>query len=308
MAIERSVAVDEVAARQHGLVTSAQAVECLGLSRKNRWVAEGRLTSVQPRVFRVLGAPETWHQAIHAAALSTGGIVSHRSAAELWGLIQPAGHIEVSLASAGGRSLRPPAVAHHVKDLRPGLAAEREGLTLTDPIRTVIDLGLVTPLWTVHQAISRGLSTKLFRLADVSGLRDALGRPGRNGTGIVRHILDGNLIAFGREESELERRFGALARRHGLPPLAVQHQVWALGRFVARIDAAYPDLKLGIEVDGFEHHASPEAFQHDRTRQNRLVALGWTVLRFTWNDVVHNPAMVASTIRQAIDRLTSVVS
>jgi very-short-patch-repair endonuclease len=176
-------------------------------------------------------------------------------------------------------------------------------MAVTDPIRTVVDMGLVVPRWSVHRAISRGISTRLFGVADVSKLRDALGRPGRNGTGIVRQILEGNLIALGKEESMLEKRFGALARKQGLPPLELQHEVWHAGRFVARIDACYPHLKLGIEVDGYEHHSSPDAFQHDRTRQNRLVALGWTILRFTWNDIVNDPAMVARTIREAIDRL-----
>ena len=107
-----------------------------------------------------------------------------------------------------------------------------------------------------------------------------------------------------KEESELEKRFTALARRHGLPPLELQHEVWAAGRFVARIDAAYPELKLAIEVDGFEHHSTPDAFQRDRTRQNRLVALGWTVLRFTWADVVKRRPR-REMIERAIERLTA---
>jgi very-short-patch-repair endonuclease len=83
----------------------------------------------------------------------------------------------------------------------------------------------------------------------------------------------------------------------------LQHEVWHAGRFIARIDAAYPERRIAVEVDGFEAHSSPEAFQRDRTRQNRLVALGWTVLRFTWADVVQRPAIVAQTIREAINRV-----
>jgi very-short-patch-repair endonuclease len=83
----------------------------------------------------------------------------------------------------------------------------------------------------------------------------------------------------------------------------LQHEVWHAGRFIARIDAAYPERRIAIEVDGFEAHSSPDAFQRDRTRQNRLVALGWTVLRFTWADVVQRPTMVAQTIREAINRV-----
>ena len=302
---EHSTAIDEIARVQHGLVTTAQAVTALGPSRKARWVAERRLLSVQPSVFRLAGAPETWHQEVHATALATNGIVSHRTAAELWGLIQPAGYVEVSIPGNQRRTLRAPAVAHRIKDLHPGLAEQREGMLLTDPVRTVIDLGLVLSRGSVRAAIGRGVSTRLLAVRDVEWLRDALGRPGRNGTGVVREILEGSLVALGKEDSVLEARFGALARRHGLPPFALQHEVWHAGRFVARIDAALPELKLAIEVDGYEHHSSPDAFQRDRTRQNRLVALGWTVLRFTWNDIVNDPAMVAMTIRTAIERLTA---
>jgi very-short-patch-repair endonuclease len=300
MTFERNIAVDELSRAQHGLITTAQAVKALGPSRKARWVAERRLVSVQPSVFRLAGAPTTWHQSVLAAALAVDGVASHRSAAELWGLIQPAGYAEVSIPGTTSRTVRPPAIVHRIGDLHPDLAVERAGLRTTDAVRTVIDLGLVLPWWSVRRAISRGLSIQAFPLSAVRELRDALARPGRNGTGVVREILDaGNLLTTGPEESELEKRFTALARRFGLPALSLQHEVWHAGRFVARVDAAHPDLKLAIEVDGYEHHSSPEAFQNDRTRQNQLVALGWTVLRFTWNDVVRRPAEVAKTIEQA---------
>ena len=97
MAIEHVVALDTLVTEQHGLVTTDQATRILGPSRKARWVSERRLLSLQPCVFRMAGAPETWHQAVHAAVLTAQGVVSHRTAAELWGLIQPAGYVEVSI-------------------------------------------------------------------------------------------------------------------------------------------------------------------------------------------------------------------
>jgi very-short-patch-repair endonuclease len=300
MANEHVAPLDELAQRQHGLVTSEQATTLLGPSRKQRWVTERRLLSVQPGVLRMAGAPETWHQALMAAQLSADAVVSHRSAAEMWGLIQPAGYIDISIKAPTQPRLRPPAIAHRILDLHPELAVEREGMRMTDPTRTIIDLGLVLPLWSVRDALSRGISTRLFRIADVKGLRDALGRKGRNGTGVVRELLEERLLTGRPEDSLLEKRLADLARRYDLPSMATQHEVWHAGRFVGRVDGAYPDRKLAIEVDGFEHHSSPEAFQRDRTRQNRLVALGWTVLRFTWDDVVKRPAMVAKTIREAV--------
>lgn len=299
------IALDEVVQAQHGLVTSSQAVTLLGPNRKARWVAQRRLLMAQPGVFRLVGAPETWHQSLMAAALAADGIVSHRSAAELWGLIQPAGYVDVSVTPHRRPRLQPPAIVHRILDLHAELAVDRAGMRVTDPVRTVIDLGLVVHRGAVSDALSRGLSTGLLTVPEVAAVRDALGRKGRNGTGVVRDILEARSLQRGTEESLLEKRFLDLVRRHDLAMPALQHEVWTGGRFVARIDAAYPHAKVAIEVDGYVAHTAPEAFQRDRTRQNRLVALGWTVLRFTWDDVVRRPAAVAATIRAALDRATA---
>lgn len=96
-----------------------------------------------------------------------------------------------------------------------------------------------------------------------------------------------------------------LLRAHRLPPAAFQHEVRHAGRFVARADFAYPDRRLAIEVDGFETHSTPRALQSDLARQNALVALGWTVLRFTWSDVVRRPEAVAAPIRRVLGSLNS---
>lgn len=302
MGVEHVAPLDELAQSQHSLITTAQALKVLGPSRKQRWVADGRLLSVQPGVFRLAGSRQTWHQALMAAALAADAIVSHRSAAELWGLIQPAGYVDVSVAPPHQPRLRPPAILHRIADLRPDLAVEREGLRLTDPIRTIVDLGLVLPRWSVRDALSRGITTKLVDVERVQWLREALGRQGRNGTGVIQAVLDERSLMEAPEESILERRFMSLVSRAGLPRPVFQHEVWHDGRFVARVDGAYPDRTVAMEVDGFSAHSSPDAFQRDRTRQNRLVALGWTVLRFTWDDVVKRPALVARTILEALNR------
>jgi very-short-patch-repair endonuclease len=303
MPTEHSTIIDEIAGAQHGLVTAPQAIKALGRGRKQRWVTERRLVVIQPGVYRLAGAPQTWHQSVMAASLAADGIVSHRSAAELWGLIQPAGYVDIAVTPAQRPRLHPPAILHRVGDLHPELAVVREGMRVTDPVRTLVDLGLVLPHWSVREALSRGISTRLVGVDEVQQLRDALGRPGRNGTGVMRRVLEERLLTAGADDSsQLERRFSRLARAHGLPTMHLQHEVWHAGRFIARVDAAYPDRKIAIEVDGFRWHSSPDAFQRDRTRQNRLVALGWTVLRFTWDDVASRPDMVVQTIREAVAR------
>jgi len=301
--IEHVAAIDQAARAQHGLVTSEQAITALGPYRRRRWVTEARLVLVQPNVYRLAGAPETWHQALKALEMSTSGVVSHRSAAELWGLLLPAGYVEASIKHGHAARIRPPAVAHRIKDLRPDLALEREGVRLTDPVRTIVDLGLVVPPGLVAAALRRGISKKLVSLADARHIRERLGRQGRNGTGILGDVIDIHVLAGEKAESELEERFLQLRKRYDLAELTLQFEVWEMGRCVARVDGAVPRLKLAIEIDGFEHHSTPEAFQRDRSRQNELVALGWTVLRFTWTDVVHHADKVARQVRDAIHRL-----
>jgi very-short-patch-repair endonuclease len=295
-------AVDEVASSQWGLITSDQAISILGASRKARWIRAGQLIPTQPRVYRTVGAPPTWHQQVAAAALSADGIVSHRSAASLWGLLRPTDVVEVSVAGSRRPRLSPPAIVHRIHDLHPSLAVERMSLRVTDPIRTLVDLGLTLRPAAVNGALSQALVSRLVTADQVFQLRKALGRQGRNGTGIIGELIEKRMLTASIEESVLEARLIDLLAASGLPRPSLQHEVWVGGRFVARVDAAYADQFVAIEVDGYAAHGSPDAFQRDRTRQNELVVAGWTVLRFTWHDIVREPLAVAQAIRRALSR------
>jgi very-short-patch-repair endonuclease len=68
----------------------------------------------------------------------------------------------------------------------------------------------------------------------------------------------------------------------------------------ARVDVAFVALRIAIEVDGFAYHSAGSRFQSDRSRQNVLTLLGWTVLRFTWNDLNDRPEYVLGTISSAV--------
>ena len=68
------------------------------------------------------------------------------------------------------------------------------------------------------------------------------------------------------------------------------------GRWLARADLAWPSRRLLVELDGYNTHGTPIALQKDLRRQNNLVAAGWTVLRFTWND----RRTIVNAVRQAL--------
>ena len=95
-----------------------------------------------------------------------------------------------------------------------------------------------------------------------------------------------------------------LLRRAGLPP-AVFHYVvrTPAGLFLAEVDFAYPEIKLVIEVDGFDAHGTPRAMAKDFVRQNGLGPYKWHVRRFTWRQVTDEPDVVAAAIKVSLDAL-----
>jgi hypothetical protein len=58
------------------------------------------------------------------------------------------------------------------------------------------------------------------------------------------------------------------------------------------VDFHWPDARLVVETDGHEHHGTRAAFERDRARDQALIAAGWTVLRFTYRQVLEEPARV----------------
>lgn len=295
-----------VAREQHGVVSRAQGL-ALGMSPSglDRAVHAGRLERVHQGVLRVAGAPWTWEQRLLAAVVAAGdeAVASHRSAAILWDLGALGDHpVELSV----NRRRLPRidgAVVHRSGDLAPRWATTRGGIPTTDPVRTLVDLGAVAPAWFVREALERALVRRLVTVAAVEGARTGLGRRGRAGAGVLGRILDDRALGSRPADSVIEARLApVLAAAADLSPV-FQHEVWHGGRMVGRLDFAYPHVRLGIEVDGLDVHGTATALQRDLTRQNALVAVGWTLLRFTWHDVIRRPSHVTAVVRRGLTRL-----
>lgn len=297
------VALLELASRQHGLVEWTQAV-ALGFDDKAiGWrVRTGRLARVHPAVYRVAGAPVTWEQTLLAACLAAGpdAAVSHRSAAHEWELAEFPGIVEIVTPRAQWPRLHNVRV-HRSNDLRPWHVTLRRGLPMTKPLRTLVDLGQVAR-HAVPDALELGLATRLFSLKAADAALDEFGRRGRTGVGIFRRAVDDRVLGDGIPDGLLEPRMARLLRNAGLPMPVFQH-VLAPG---IRVDFAYVEHRIVIEVDGYATRRTAKAFAADLERQNRLVALGWTVLRFTWWQVVKQPEKVAETILVTLSPSTTV--
>jgi very-short-patch-repair endonuclease len=107
-------------------------------------------------------------------------------------------------------------------------------------------------------------------------------------------------LATGRAESALESLAWVLWHVACLPTPLFQAVVLCGGRFLGRVDFLWPEAMLVVEVDGLGKYAERGELQREKARQNALVAEGYTVLRFTWADVVHRPDAVLRQVRASL--------
>jgi very-short-patch-repair endonuclease len=172
-------------------------------------------------------------------------------------------------------------------------------LPLTTATRTLIDLGSVMTEEQVEIAFESAYRRGLTDPARARRRLEDLRLGGRRGPATLRRILElrGDEAPAG---STLEVKYVRLARRGDLPRETRQWRVLDRDGIVARIDFAYPDILLGIEVGGKGAHVGPAAEQRDSRRHNRLTALGWRMLYFGWDDVVNRSDYVIRSVRSEL--------
>jgi very-short-patch-repair endonuclease len=175
---------------------------------------------------------------------------------------------------------------------------EVDGLPVTDPARTLLDLArFIGP-----QRLLRNIETcRRQGLVTWDDLIDTLvrhARKGRPGIRLFREVVGANCHRTEITDSDFEMLVLALLREHGLPEPAVHHQVWDDDRFVAEVDFAYPERRIAMECDG-DVHLQREVRERDLPRQNDLVLLGWTVLRFTPDRYWRKPQSIVAEVRDA---------
>lgn len=266
---ERAIA--RVADRQHGVVTTAQ-LEAAGIAPSGITlrVGAGRLHRIYRGVYTVghtrLSREDRWMAAVLAAG--AGAVLSHRSAAALWDMRpQSSGPVEVTVPGTAGRKRRYGLVIHRSTQLS-GEVTRHRGIPVTTPSRTLADLRRMVTKDHLRAALRRA---EILRL-DVG--RQPEYRPDRT-------------------RSELERILLRLCRRHRLPPPEVNVLV---GPY--EVDFLWRDRKLIVEADSYRYHGTRSSFGADRARDVQLKAWGYTVLRFTHEQLTAADSCVAATLRK----------
>lgn len=283
-----------MASAQRGIVSLRQ-LDALGISRGSyeHRVEVGALHRVFPRVLSVVRPLlEPW--AAETAALLYAGdnaVLSHETAAALWGLTAPPSFVAITLINRRIRSQSGLSI-HRVKSLDFRDVRLHNGFPVTGPARTLIDCasGPMT-----DRLLNEARVLQLAKDAEIEAAMDRC--CGRKGTASLRALLEAERET-GFTRSRAERRLRQLVKAAGIERPIFNTHVIGL-----EADAYWPRLNLVIEVDGYGAHGHWAAFQRDRARDNKLVAAGFVVLRFTWHQLTQRPMQVVAEVVRTLARL-----
>jgi very-short-patch-repair endonuclease len=258
-------------------------------------IACGRLHLLHPGVYSVghrLVPREGW---LIAAVLASGpeAVLSHRSAAALWGLrsySEGAVHVTVSHKSTSSKLIR-----RHVSPVPPDERTVEEGIPVTSVPRTIFDLAGAEPADAVVSLLREAEYREKW---DRLSLWDLVERyPGKRGVRKVRLALRRlKSEPSGRKRSPLEERFTPFLRLHRLP--LPRFNDWILlGDKRFQVDCHWPGTGQIVELDGWEGHGTKSAFRDDRARDRALRVAGYSVTRLTWSQLDDEAETIAADLR-----------
>ena len=266
--------------RQHSLITRAQVFDHgLTVAQLERLLRTGVWNAVDRSLYGPVGVPDTWRRRLLAAVLCSPpwSLASHRATAALHhvgGLAHPP--IEISIPR-GSSFRRPGVIVHESRDLRLARRTIVDGIPTTDVRRLAMDLGAVVSFERFKHSIREIRHGHGVTSEQLLATYLAHKRRGRNGGGALRRWLDRYFDVDGVSESGIELVALDALLDAGLPPPV--RQFWVVtpeGRF--RLDLAYVERKVCIEIDGRQHD-DVDVSAADVARTRALERLGWTVLR-----------------------------
>jgi hypothetical protein len=257
-----------------------------------RLVQRRILRRLRPRVFGLVGAPETWERGLLAAVLSVdGSVASHAAAARLWSMEpRPQERYEVTVGREQ-RVLMLGVTVHRSGTLGDADLTRRNDIACTSFERTLCDCTTLLSERQLGRALDDGLRrgiASLPRLKDCSERTES--GPGRH-MSMVRAVLGTRGVGFDPGGSRSELEVLDILRRARLP-LPVQQFRVKVGAKTYRPDFAWPESKIFAEYYGLSFHSGASAVVADSERLTALSAAGWLPLVFTH----------ASTDREIIER------
>ena len=290
--------IARLAEDQHGVVARRQLIE-LGLTdaRIKGRIAQGHLHVVHRGVYavghRLLSRRGRWMAAVLFGG--PGAVLSHQSAAELWG-IAPRRRRAIDVTRRRGWRTSPGILVH-----RNVISADEietiAGIPCTCVPRTSLDLAGSASREELERAINQA---EVRRLTHSLSMYDLLKRyPRRRGAPMLRALLDDRAEARGITRSRLEERFATVLARSDLPRPQLNAGLAMRGRFF-EVDCLWREQRVVVELDGIQAHGTDLAFEKDRERDRLLIAEGWRVARVTWRQLRDDTPSVLADLRRVL--------
>jgi very-short-patch-repair endonuclease len=305
-----STNLPEEAVRLHA-VAATLAEDQLGLVARRQMIARGapadsvdaavRRGTLLPAargVYRMPGSPETPDVRLLAQVLAAGdgALLSHRSAAWLWGLLPPPWRHEITVPR-GRRPRLTDVIVHESSDLDLAIPGRVRGLPVTGVGRTVldcagdatIDLELLIDAARRERSISRTL---------LPATVVAHARSGRPGIGPLSELLAMDEMPH----SDFERLVARWLHDLGMKGWVLHHRIVVPVRGAVEIDIAWPDLRVALELEGADHRDRSTVHDDDTERQNWIVNDGWHLVRTTYRRWVRSNHAVLAELQAALAR------
>lgn len=300
--------IARIAEQQHGVVSHAQ-LRTAGLSRVGitRAVKGGRLFPIFRSAFAVghQGVGDTGRRHAATLACGEGSVLSHGTAAFVWGLweFQPAEIDVIAPVEAGRR------ISGIRRRFVPLPAAEertlQHGVPVTSPSRTIIDVAGIVRVGALARTVEQAAVLGVLDVAEVDRI---LARHRRLGAPALRVILDEwrRHRPEQRLRSVLEAKMQRLLSNSRLPPPETNATLIA-GTSSFEVDFLWRDHRLVVETDGRQFHTGPAAARRDASRDAALAHAGFAVIRLNWSEVRHRPEATVARIAKALSSARSAV-
>jgi hypothetical protein len=295
LAVDASIA--RIAEGQYGVVSRAQLLGAgIGPDAVDFRLRAGRLHRLHRGVYavghRCLSREGRWMAAV--LACGARAVLSHTTAASLWGLRGTnEARSHVTVATTAGLSQREGIVVHRSRGLRPLDVTRRSGIAVTTVARTLLDLAGRLPSGPLERAVEQALVLRLF---DLVALHETLGaHPNRRGVASLGEIVARVDDEPSLTRSDAEALFLDLCDTLGIERPEVNSRVEDL-----EVDFAWRARRVVVEIDGHRSHGTRAAFERDRARDARLTVAGYRVVRFTYRQLVREPAAVAAIVLELL--------
>jgi very-short-patch-repair endonuclease len=284
-------AIAGIAGKQRGLITVAQ-LKQLGVSKAglSRAASRGVLVQIHRGVYALLPLrclPPLAREHAALLHLGPGAVLSHGSAAQIWGLRPPPPDLHVTVIGRDLRS-REGIRVHRAAAIDRADLRHHHGLALTAPARTLLDLEAGLSDEALEQVFAEAIKRHVMRRSEARSMVER--HPGHPGIARLRELAS-ETHDVARLRADTERRFLRLVRRAGLPQPETQAP-W--GPY--ELDFLWREERVVVETDGYLFHSLRSDLESDHRRDAKLQAAGFIVLRFSWRLIRYQPEVVLAEV------------